>query len=359
MDKPVLLLAGDLAAPKRTVLGVLARMERLGLSASEERALLLDSGLPPIVLDEPELPITRDQELACLRRIVARLDAKQSVYLHALDAGLDARVTHFGALGLTMMYASSALQCAQVALANPELCWGHSRIAVMYEEGALYESFVVDLSLPGASAQETAVVRDYCITVDLAASIRLYSDVLGPGYDPQEVWLPYPAPFDSQVMQQRLGVKIHFSKPEGRTYFPPGLESAVPLLARPLAFRVYERLTRRLAARLREEVGLSEQVQRLLWASVPPLSRGEVAKMVAMSPRNLARRLANEGTSYAVLLQQTRRARAKQYLRSPELPLSQIASLLGFGDATAFSRAFRDWEGEPPSGWRRRAGAGQ
>ncbi len=46
---------------------------------------------------------------------------------------------------------------------------------------------------------------------------------------------------------------------------------------------------------------------------------------------------------------------AKGYLTDPELSLAQIAYLLGYGDQSAFSNAFRRWTGHSPR--RFRAGA--
>jgi AraC-like DNA-binding protein len=48
---------------------------------------------------------------------------------------------------------------------------------------------------------------------------------------------------------------------------------------------------------------------------------------------------------------------ARQLLGDTHLTLSEIASALGYSDATAFSRAFRNWADMTPSAWRSRAEA--
>jgi AraC-like DNA-binding protein len=74
-----------------------------------------------------------------------------------------------------------------------------------------------------------------------------------------------------------------------------------------------------------------------------------VAKALALSVRTLSRRLADEGTTYADVVDQLRRTLALQYLKEPAMSLSQIAWLLGYGESTSFNHAFRRWMGRPPS----------
>ena len=44
---------------------------------------------------------------------------------------------------------------------------------------------------------------------------------------------------------------------------------------------------------------------------------------------------------------------AEQYLAQPNLPLLEIAYLLGFASAEAFQRAFKRWLGQTPGDYRR------
>jgi len=78
-----------------------------------------------------------------------------------------------------------------------------------------------------------------------------------------------------------------------------------------------------------------------------------VARKLNMSPRTLARRLANEGLSFASVLDEMRRELARRYLEDPRLPISQVAWLLGFQEAAAFTHAVRRWTGQTPSEIRR------
>ena len=67
----------------------------------------------------------------------------------------------------------------------------------------------------------------------------------------------------------------------------------------------------------------------------------------------LARRLAAEGLSFAAVLEEMRRELALRYLEDARLSISQVAWLLGFQEAGAFTHAFRRWTGQTPSEMRR------
>jgi AraC-like DNA-binding protein len=77
--------------------------------------------------------------------------------------------------------------------------------------------------------------------------------------------------------------------------------------------------------------------------------RERVAKRLAMSARTLARRLADEGTTYEEVVDQLRRSLALQYVKEPGLSLSQIAWLLGYEGSSSFNHAFLRWTGRSPS----------
>ncbi|MNN59171.1 HTH-type transcriptional regulator VirS [compost metagenome] len=77
-----------------------------------------------------------------------------------------------------------------------------------------------------------------------------------------------------------------------------------------------------------------------------------VAKELGMSDRTLQRRLTEENTTFKQLLTQTRHEQAREYLADPSLEIKEVAFMIGFEDQNSFYRAFRLWEGDPPSNWR-------
>ena len=80
----------------------------------------------------------------------------------------------------------------------------------------------------------------------------------------------------------------------------------------------------------------------------------EVARRLGMSSRTLSRKLAEEDTSFAEILDELRAALAKHYLRDDTLPVSEIAWLLGYGEVSSLTHAFKRWTGTTPRRFRSR-----
>lgn len=101
---------------------------------------------------------------------------------------------------------------------------------------------------------------------------------------------------------------------------------------------------------------LGERITHLLG---PLLNGGQepdleaVARHLQLPTWTLRRKLAEEGTRFRNLLNDTRRDLAETYIRDTELAFGEIAYLLGFASAEAFQRAFKRWTGLTPGEFRR------
>jgi AraC-like DNA-binding protein len=82
--------------------------------------------------------------------------------------------------------------------------------------------------------------------------------------------------------------------------------------------------------------------------SVTDPTLAHVCARLAMSRSTLLRRLAAEGETFQVLLDETRRDVALRYLKKSDLNNQQISHLVGYKDPNAFQRAFRKWTGKTP-----------
>lgn len=99
---------------------------------------------------------------------------------------------------------------------------------------------------------------------------------------------------------------------------------------------------------------LTDDVRRLLRKR--PLrglcSAEEVAGLLAMHRRTLSRHLNVEGTGFREIVNEVRFEVACRLLRGTDFSSAQIASALGYSEASAFTRAFRRWSGQTPGAWR-------
>lgn len=101
---------------------------------------------------------------------------------------------------------------------------------------------------------------------------------------------------------------------------------------------------------LETTVGTAKRVRAALHESIPSglTSMEAIASKLALSKRTLQRRIETEGTSFQLLLKETREALARHYLANTTLASSEISFLLGYDEPNSFYRAFRSWTGKTP-----------
>jgi len=103
---------------------------------------------------------------------------------------------------------------------------------------------------------------------------------------------------------------------------------------------------------------LAAQVVSLLSASlrqgagIP--TQEQLATALGLSLSTFRRRLARAGTSFRELREACLQESAEYWLSHTDLMITDISAQLGFSDAGAFRRAFRQWTGVAPGEWRAR-----
>ena len=185
--------------------------------------------------------------------------------------------------------------------------------------------------------------------------LRLCRGLHQRAFSPLAVSLQRGAPRNMVAFERAFRAPIEFGAAENalrfaREDFERGLDGANPELAR----HNDEIVLRYLARHDRDD--LVARVRAALTGLLPSGVPGEAAVAAALhlSSRSLQRKLAEEGSSYTQLLQQTRRELAASYLRDQRSSVSEIAYLLGFSDTSSFTRAFKRWQGQTPSEFRAR-----
>jgi AraC-like DNA-binding protein len=82
------------------------------------------------------------------------------------------------------------------------------------------------------------------------------------------------------------------------------------------------------------------------------LTKNQAAEFFGVSPRTLQRRLASEDISYSEVLDQARLTRAAELLKHKDIKLIDITMMLGYENASSFTRSFRRWTGVTPREYR-------
>ncbi|NWB41181.1 AraC family transcriptional regulator [Pseudomonas sp. E6002] len=199
-----------------------------------------------------------------------------------------------------------------------------------------YNRFVVDSIIAGWLHQLSS------LSLQPVQAQRIEIEFEAPDYSERySVLGDCPIQFGAEHNQLRLSQKtLAMRNPEHCT-------STWQLLVQ-LCERELEQLTRTRSLR--------ERITRLLG---PMLNGGrepdleEVASRLKLPTWTLRRKLAEEGTQFRAILNDTRRDLAMTYIRDTELAFGEIAYLLGFASAEAFQRAFKRWNSQTPGEFRR------
>lgn len=126
---------------------------------------------------------------------------------------------------------------------------------------------------------------------------------------------------------------------------------------------VFGMLTERADALLAELEAKRSTAGRLEALLAAELHRGEssadaMAAKMGFSRQTLFRRLKAEGTHYSAVLDDLRHRLAVGYMKGGKTSVNEVAYLVGFSDASAFSRAFKKWTGRTPGSFRRELSGG-
>lgn len=114
-------------------------------------------------------------------------------------------------------------------------------------------------------------------------------------------------------------------------------------------------VARRLSERTAVVESTAQVLERLMERRPALLGRGieAAAEALALHPRTLQRRLAQEQVSFGDLQAGLRLRLAKGWLADPALDIETVSERLGFADRRSFTRAFARWTGTTPSRFRR------
>lgn len=188
--------------------------------------------------------------------------------------------------------------------------------------------------------------------LSMADAVRMIRLLGGPDARPSSVSFVHGQLGSDAAYREALGCTVLFGQPSC------GFELPLELADRRIQGADAE--TRRIATKYMEaqyvpsSAALSERVAELARKLLPTgqCSAEVIADELAMHPRTLQRRLADEGLSCQELIERVRRNQAAKYLAEPGLHLSQIAGLLGYAEQSTLNRSCRRWFGMTPRQYR-------
>ncbi|MCP5163800.1 MAG: AraC family transcriptional regulator ligand-binding domain-containing protein [Pseudomonadales bacterium] len=182
---------------------------------------------------------------------------------------------------------------------------------------------------------------------------NFFQEVLDGAHLIKCVALGFPEPAGFDKVRDEFGFPLVFDRPTTRIHFDSAFLDQPLNQSDPQTVRLLLEISERQLQEAEAEMSFVGAVKAFLIdhiASPPTLD--EAARLLAVSPRGLRRKLAEAGTSYQKLLDSVRLKMALRLLKETDTPVSSIGYELGFDNPSDFGRAFKRWSGQSPSSLR-------
>jgi AraC-like DNA-binding protein len=309
------------------------------------RVLLAESGIHPNDLDNPDIFITPEQELAVMRKIIKLVPDPKI----GLNIGQLFHVGVQGKLGTAAIFSDTGLEAITMFFKYIALTMTYFQYELTVKENLAFVCAreLIDLKELRVFACEREFVSIY----------RIVSDILKAPVPINEIRFAYPKPAYAVYYEEVFHCPVRFNAPEHMIIFDSRLLSVPLPMSNPIAKKTYEEECKQLCQRLKVKETVTDQVrQEILFKEENFPSFTQLSRHLNISPRTLRRRLTDENTSYKFLVADIREKKAIELLKTTDYPVEQIATELGYSDLSNFYRAFKRWTGRNPGDYRKTAG---
>jgi AraC-like DNA-binding protein len=327
--------------PRRTIsakllLRVVAYCSARGHDAE---ALCQSAGVSLASLGEADARV-RYETAARLGERALELTRDDNFGLHLAQ---DVKDTSSFDVGALLLMASPTLAVALERMAAHQRYWGDGQRATLRPGPT---GLAVRYALPGAVGPY-ARHADECAMAEIALGARVLS---GQMIDADIVRFRHPAPRSTAEHAALFGCPIEFGCAHTEIAFGVAALETKLAHANDAFLAIFEHQVERAIARLPAATSASGAVRATARASLAGggCTLAGTARSLGVSTRTLQRHLQAEGASFAEIIDALRREMALAYLER-QVPLLQVAEMLGYSDATAFHHAFRRWTGLSPA----------
>lgn len=301
--------------------------------------VLQSAGIEPEVFSNPENTLP----FSALSRLVSECVKATGCEDFGLRCGAKRGATAIGLAGLVSINSPTVRDGLQVIVAN--LKASNTGARVVFDVRNAIASLAYVITAPNIESADQ---------ISDAAIARLYKtmrELCGRGWRPSHVFLTRIPPRNLQPFSQFFEAPISFSAPEAsltfnanvldrpvqnqnpeyRDVLSPLLDEAVAKVSSDFVSDVKSILRTQLAAR--------------------PLTQSRAASALGLSARTFTRRLQTSRITFSDIADQVK-FEVAQSLLLKDKKIGEIATILGFANPSAFTRAFKQWSGKAPARWR-------
>ncbi|ASP40752.1 hypothetical protein CHH28_19675 [Bacterioplanes sanyensis] len=319
-----------------------ATLVRVGESKGISTDVLLhNTGLNADMFGDPSARLSYQQVLLLAENLI-RSYPDDSL---GLDIGAAIKINQFGMLGYAIMSCADIRSALQLGLrfhplVDPAFTF---EVVEQNEQSAVRLTTHIPIEHIYRMLCDLFVVNFTCLARFLT----------GRDLQPVAVHLNHPRPQYEQRYKEFFDCPVLFDQPRTELVFDSSILDEAVQMADQATAAMAENQCEEILARLGPKEGIVAKVRRILLRNpglFPPVD--VVAGQLATSTRTLSRSLQEVGTSYQRILDEVRKEMAIEYLRTSNLPIEEIAALVGYSDPSNFRKAFRRWTQHAPSYYR-------
>ncbi|QBY54895.1 AraC family transcriptional regulator [Cupriavidus oxalaticus] len=308
--------------------------------------MLLDAGLSPSVLREPDLMIPGER-VGRLLQASATLSGNESFGLCMAESRL---LSNLGPVGLLIRDQATLRDSLRVLMRYQTLLNSALSLAVEECDGLV---IIREAVIAGNAHQPTRQRAELALGV----IVRLIRQLLGPDWEPRRVCFEHPAPRDLGTHQRFFGPRIEFDHEFNCIICTKADLDARNPSADPAMARYAQQLVDAFA--ISRQVTMLDDVRRIIPLLLPGgrCTIEQVADHLGVVCRTVQRRLAEEGQSFSSIVNDIRTELATRHVLESDRPLTEVATLLGFSAPSGFSRWYHAQFGCSPKESRAARGA--
>ena len=317
--------------------GYLDLAQSVGLDA---HAMLRRAGLSPRSLENPETPLST----AAVSALMEHSAQASGVEDFGLRLAARRQLSNLGPISLVLKEeptARAALDtlCRYLRLLNASLL---TRIEEHGDRLVIREEILVEQTASTRQSMELAV----------GVMFRILRELLGQQWKAVRVCFNHRPPRDAKAHRAFFGTTVDFnSEFNGIVCHTADLQAPMAGHNPEMARFAREYLDRALSG---QHQSTKATVRQLIAALLPGgrCTSQQVAQHLDVDRRTIHRHLAKESETFATLLQSVRSELVMRQVQDSDLPLAEVAQLLGFAAPAAFSHWFRSTFGCSVTAWR-------
>lgn len=324
-----------------------ATVFRFGISkGANEDDLLKGTGLSRKILADPDARLSYQQVMILTHNVKNHSPLSEL----GLELGAAIQINQFGMLGYAILSCADlrsalALGLKYHSLVDPAFDF---EVVDIEEDGRTLTSVRMTSHIP--DAQLYRIMCDVFL-VNFASMARFLTG--NAQLQPLAVHLNHPKPDYADNYARYFDCDVCFDQPRTALLCERSLLDLPVAMADEATAAMAEQQCEDILTRMGSLEGLVAKVRRILLSKPGSFPNADaVASQLATSTRTLSRSLRALGTSYQRIFDEVRTEMAIEYLRSSQLPVDEIAMLVGFSDPSNFRKAFRRWTGHAPMFYR-------